>query len=349
VKSDINGKVIYNIYDHTGALMEVYDTSTLTRTDYVRADGVSVARVSNGVTTYLHQDTLGSAATGTDSNGNVAWTEHYTPFGETTLNPPANDNLDGFTGHIRDKATGLNYMQARYYDPALGRFLSIDPVGFSPDKPFMFGRYTYVGNDPVNGVDPFGLAEDDDLSCGSRIPGNIAGSCFSIVEFGQKPRNSGLRIYTENRSASPRFKNPTGGGKRGCDVFGCGGFGQSRDQGTRKHEGQDYLGYVGQEVLATQSGTVTKIGYPYGDNLAFRYIEITQEQKDLFSPEVDITVVREFYVLPLPTISVGTYIRVGRAVGVMQNLNGRYPGISNHVHLEMRRNGVLLDPSKYVP
>ncbi len=48
-------------------------------------------------------------------------------------------------------------MQARYYDPLIGRFLSIDPVGFSPSQPFMFGRYTYVGNDPINGIDPFGL------------------------------------------------------------------------------------------------------------------------------------------------------------------------------------------------
>ncbi len=173
VKSDINGKIIYNIFDHAGALMEVYDTSTMTRTDYIRAGGTTVARVSNGVATYLHQDTLGSAATGTRaSDGSVAWTEHYTPYGETTLNPPANDNLDGFTGHIKDKATGLNYMQARYYDPRIGQFLSIDPVNFSPDKPFMFGRYTYVGGDPVNGVDPFGL-------CGNR---KKDGSCEVKVD-----------------------------------------------------------------------------------------------------------------------------------------------------------------------
>lgn len=47
-------------------------------------------------------------------------------------------------------------MQARYYDPALGRFLSIDPVGFTPRAPYMFNRYTYVGNDPINSWDPFG-------------------------------------------------------------------------------------------------------------------------------------------------------------------------------------------------
>ncbi len=61
-------------------------------------------------------------------------------------------SLDQFFGF----ANQLRSMQARYYDPALGRFLSIDPVGFSPDQPFMFGRYTYVANDPINAWDPKG-------------------------------------------------------------------------------------------------------------------------------------------------------------------------------------------------
>ncbi len=155
--------------------MEVYDASTLTRTDTIRAAGQAIARVSGSTVTWLHNDTLGSAATGTNASGTIAWTEHYTPYGETTLNPAANDNQPGFTGHLRDKATGLNYMQARYYDPAIGRFLSIDPVNFSPDKPFMFGRYTYVGGDPVNGVDPFGLARVCKETTGSRIK-----SCVNV-------------------------------------------------------------------------------------------------------------------------------------------------------------------------
>ncbi len=90
------------------------------------------------------------------------------------LNTPANDNqylyLDGnlkrvkstindqagFTGHIKDSATGLNYMQARYYDPLIGRFLSSNPIEFSSQRPEMFGSYTYVGNDPINLIDPEG-------------------------------------------------------------------------------------------------------------------------------------------------------------------------------------------------
>ena len=57
---------------------------------------------------------------------------------------------------IDDTATGLTYMQARYYDPVIGRFLSIDPVNFSPGRPDMFNRYAYVANDPLNMVDPDG-------------------------------------------------------------------------------------------------------------------------------------------------------------------------------------------------
>jgi uncharacterized protein RhaS with RHS repeats len=52
-------------------------------------------------------------------------------------------------------------MQARYYDPLLGRFLSIDPVGFSPNAPGMFSRYAYTLNDPVNMTDPTGEEPGD--------------------------------------------------------------------------------------------------------------------------------------------------------------------------------------------
>ena len=48
------------------------------------------------------------------------------------------------------------YMQARYYDPVIGRFYSNDPVGFLADNVHSFGRYTYVNNNPYKYVDPDG-------------------------------------------------------------------------------------------------------------------------------------------------------------------------------------------------
>ena len=48
-------------------------------------------------------------------------------------------------------------MQARYYDPVIGRFLSHDPVQFSVEQPLMFNRYGYTFNNPLNLVDPDGM------------------------------------------------------------------------------------------------------------------------------------------------------------------------------------------------
>jgi len=93
----------------------------------------------------------------TDDNGNVLWREMYTPFGSKMDNPAANRDNEGYTGHIDDSGSGLTYMQARFYDPAIGRFLSNDPVGFAQGGPAYFNRYAYTANDPMNYVDPDGM------------------------------------------------------------------------------------------------------------------------------------------------------------------------------------------------
>ncbi|MBK7922997.1 MAG: RHS repeat-associated core domain-containing protein [Gemmatimonadetes bacterium] len=63
-----------------------------------------------------------------------------------------------FAGREYDSETGLYYMRARYYDPALGRWISEDPIGIAGG----LNVYAYAGNDPVNGRDPSGLDPDCD-------------------------------------------------------------------------------------------------------------------------------------------------------------------------------------------
>ena len=160
VKSVVNGQTNYNVYDISGKLVHV-QTGT-DETDYIDGPLGPLARVKNDVVTWIHPDHLGSAqagtSAGTSSNpGGIVWREQYTPFGAEVQGVAANDNQAGFTGHIKDKATGLSYMQARYYDPVIGRFLSIDPVGFMDTQdPGYFNRYAYSLNDPVNRFDPDG-------------------------------------------------------------------------------------------------------------------------------------------------------------------------------------------------
>jgi len=156
VKQVLGAETVYSVYGLSGAVLYRDNITTGVATDYLRLGGSTVARFKNGVVSYLHPDHLGSPVASTDAAGAVSWREDYTPYGEERQDPSANDNDESFTGHIKDDATGLTYMQARYYDPVIGRFLSNDPVGFSVDAPQMFNRYSYVANDPINANDPTG-------------------------------------------------------------------------------------------------------------------------------------------------------------------------------------------------
>lgn len=108
-------------------------------------------------TTYYHNDLLGSPIAATDENGDLKWTEQYRPYGERIQNDPAAEkNTRWYTGHAHDQDTGLTYMGARYYDPVVGRFMAMDPVGFSEGNVHSFNRYAYANNNPYRFVDPDG-------------------------------------------------------------------------------------------------------------------------------------------------------------------------------------------------
>lgn len=103
----------------------------------------------------------------TDDTGAVAAKFAYTPFGEvtgSTINQPACVIPMGFAGAfgVLREPNGLYYMNARYYDPAMGRFLSEDPLGLGGGD---LTLYSYAGNNPVVFVDPSGLC-----SQGSSLP-----------------------------------------------------------------------------------------------------------------------------------------------------------------------------------
>ena len=82
----------------------------------------------------------------TDAVGTVIERSEYEPYGQL-VNRPLTDG-PGFTGHVQDAATGLTYMQQRYYDPVIGRFLSVDPVTAYSSPGGNFNRYWYANNSP---------------------------------------------------------------------------------------------------------------------------------------------------------------------------------------------------------
>ena len=110
-----------------------------------------VSVVSQAEIVYIHNDALGSPIMETNELGTVNSRTHYKPFGETL--EPMKEGV-GYTGHLNDTDLGLTYMQARYYDPVIGRFYSNDPVGFKDIH--SFNRYSYANNNPYKYTDPDG-------------------------------------------------------------------------------------------------------------------------------------------------------------------------------------------------
>lgn len=122
---------------------------------------------------YIHTDALGSVALVTDQNRNVIERREYEPYGRQ-LTPVLKDG-PGYTGHVQDAVTGLTYMQQRYYNSEIGRFLSVDPVTAYEGDLGHFNRYDYAYNNPYRFTDPDGRAPPGcgDGSCEPRDYGNF--------------------------------------------------------------------------------------------------------------------------------------------------------------------------------
>jgi len=114
----------------------------------------SLSAKSQDAIEYIHTDASGSPIAITNQAGQVIERTTYDPYG-SAIGRPNNDRA-GYTGHVMDSATGLTYMQQRFYDPLIGRFISTDPVQANPKNGAAFNRYIYALNNPYHSTDPDG-------------------------------------------------------------------------------------------------------------------------------------------------------------------------------------------------
>lgn len=124
------------------------------------------------------------------------------------------------------------------------------------------------------------------------------------------------------------------------DAAGSGKFGASR--GSRKHNGIDLTCVPGGYIISPVEGKFTKYGHCYGDDLQWRYVELT---------EGDGLRHRFFYCEKMPLWKLGMFIWAGDRLGVAQDITKRYPGqnMTPHIHYEiLDKDGKYVNPAEWL-
>ncbi len=132
------------------------DNALETRYFYLSGPDQPAAQISaNGEVGWYLTDRLGSVCQVVNDAGQVLDQIAYDAFGNVTSETnPSQAPRFGFQGMVRDAATGLDDTHGRDYDPATGRWTTLDPSGLTAGDA---NEYRFVGNDPTNAIDPSGL------------------------------------------------------------------------------------------------------------------------------------------------------------------------------------------------
>jgi RHS repeat-associated protein len=227
-------------------------------------------RDSNGQDTiaYYHHDHLNTPIQATDKQGKVVWAAQYSAFGQVTLTTPTatgeNPVIESslrFPGQVEDAETGLYYNWHRYYDPEIGRYVTQDPIGLQGGM----NLYAYVGGNPVNLVDPEGLA-----SC------TFTFSTGRVVCVPANPQNNPVNIPAasgNNGGGQQCRNNPACTATRGRGPIPLGCW-QWTTGTTGKPNGRVLVPCPGTNTNATENRTLIRshsCANPFGPGLGPRY------------------------------------------------------------------------------
>jgi murein DD-endopeptidase MepM/ murein hydrolase activator NlpD len=137
-------------------------------------------------------------------------------------------------------------------------------------------------------------------------------------------------IYTQD-SAANIVDNQI---SRVRDTYGSGQYGASRDRATRTHKGLDIITTAGETIYAPFTGDIIREAVPYANDPSYRGLVI-KGIDNWEGYEVKI-----FYVEGI----LSGRVNKGQNIGTAQNLKLKYPTITNHIHVEVKKFGVQLDP-----
>jgi RHS repeat-associated protein len=168
------GGNIQFLWDVAGSLPLLLKDGT---TSYIYGPrGLPLEQVSGSTSLWYHHDQIGSTRLVTSSTGVSQATYTYDPFGGLASSTGSIINPFRFTGQYQDTESGLYYLRARFYDPIVGQFLSVDPIIGSTRSP-----YAYVNDAPINRTDPTGQASASGARTDSGSPWNAINDAVGAV------------------------------------------------------------------------------------------------------------------------------------------------------------------------
>jgi len=196
----VNGTNTSFVWDQSGALPMLLTAGT---TAYIYGPGGQpIEQIHGSTPTYLLVDQGVSTRLLTDSSGTVIGTYSYTPYGVPVRHTGTAATSLQYDGQYTDAESGLTYLRARYYDPATGQFLSVDPA-----VNLTQAAYNYASDNPINQDDPTG-----GFPVLGAIVGAVAGGIVGAVSY----------LASDNGSFSARqFWGSTLGGAAGGGAFGA--------------------------------------------------------------------------------------------------------------------------------
>ena len=158
VAENRNGTNIYYTYDDKGAIMGmIYNGADYIFSKNLQGDVIGIYNGSTLVAKYEYNAygviTAITNANGNDVSGNATHIANINPF--------------RYRGYYYDTETGFYYLQTRYYDPVVGRFLNADAIVGANGSIIGYNLFAYCDNAPINRADPYGLCSiaSDILVC----------------------------------------------------------------------------------------------------------------------------------------------------------------------------------------